>query len=73
MGDPASALSVLSHPDTEAVTTWLFRNLRFLCEEIGAARPPSDTMGAMLSGMFPADGSGDKTENLSSRLPYSDL
>ncbi|GAB1293776.1 Fanconi anemia group A protein homolog [Apodemus speciosus] len=40
-----------SHPDTEAVTTWLFRNLRFLCEQMGAARPTSDTTGAMLSGL----------------------
>ncbi|XP_052023161.1 Fanconi anemia group A protein isoform X2 [Apodemus sylvaticus] len=40
-----------SHPDTEAVTTWLFRNLRFLSEQIGAARPSSDTMAAMLSGL----------------------
>uniref|UniRef100_A0ABK0LRP5 FA complementation group A n=1 Tax=Rattus norvegicus TaxID=10116 RepID=A0ABK0LRP5_RAT len=40
-----------SHPDTEAMTTWLFRNLRFLCELIGASCPSSDTVEAMLSGL----------------------
>ncbi|XP_028608601.1 Fanconi anemia group A protein [Grammomys surdaster] len=40
-----------SHPDTEAMTTWLFKNLRFLCEQIGASCPSSDTVEAMLSGL----------------------
>ncbi|XP_031197586.1 Fanconi anemia group A protein isoform X2 [Mastomys coucha] len=40
-----------SHPDTEAMALWLFRNLRFLCEQIGACCPSSDTMEAMLSGL----------------------
>jgi hypothetical protein len=55
MGNPASVLLVPSHPDSEAMAMWLFRNLRSLCEQIGASCPSPDTTEAMLSGMFIAD------------------
>ncbi|XP_076772130.1 Fanconi anemia group A protein isoform X2 [Arvicanthis niloticus] len=35
-----------SHPDTEAMTMWLFKSLRFLCEQIGASCPSSGAVGA---------------------------
>uniref|UniRef100_A0A8C6H794 Fanconi anemia, complementation group A n=1 Tax=Mus spicilegus TaxID=10103 RepID=A0A8C6H794_MUSSI len=40
-----------SHPDSEAMAMWLFRNLRSLCEQIGASCPSPDTTEAMLSGL----------------------
>lgn len=40
-----------SHPDTQAMTMWLFRNLCILCEQIDAPSPSSDTTKAMLSGI----------------------
>ncbi|KAL1784773.1 hypothetical protein HispidOSU_020115 [Sigmodon hispidus] len=39
-----------SHPDPQTMTTWLFRNLCVLCEQMEASSPPSDTTKAMLSG-----------------------
>ncbi|CAH7046238.1 Fanca [Phodopus roborovskii] len=41
-----------SHPDTQAMTMWLFRNLCILCEQIEAPSPSSDTTKAMLSGFM---------------------
>ncbi|KAK7801790.1 hypothetical protein U0070_027511 [Myodes glareolus] len=38
------------HPDMQAMTTWLFRNLCALCEQIEMPSPPSDATKAMLSG-----------------------
>ncbi|XP_028736731.1 Fanconi anemia group A protein [Peromyscus leucopus] len=39
-----------SHPDMQAMTMWLFRNLCILCEQMEASCPSSDTTKAMLSG-----------------------
>ncbi|ERE80630.1 putative Fanconi anemia group A protein like protein [Cricetulus griseus] len=39
-----------SHPDTQTMTMWLFRNLCILCEQIDASSPSSDTTNTMLSG-----------------------
>ncbi|XP_051024574.1 Fanconi anemia group A protein [Acomys russatus] len=39
-----------SHPDTQTMTTWLFRNLRFLCEQTDASCPSADVTEAMLAG-----------------------
>ncbi|XP_057609613.1 Fanconi anemia group A protein [Chionomys nivalis] len=39
-----------SHPDMQAMTTWLFRNLCALCEQIEMPSPSSDATKAMLSG-----------------------
>ncbi|XP_063103921.1 Fanconi anemia group A protein isoform X9 [Cavia porcellus] len=38
-----------SHPDVQAVTAWLFRNLRLLCEQMEVSCPSDDTTKAMLS------------------------
>lgn len=43
-------LCVPSHPDVQAVTAWLFRNLRLLCEQMEVSCPSDDTTKAMLSG-----------------------
>ncbi|XP_052583283.1 Fanconi anemia group A protein isoform X1 [Peromyscus californicus insignis] len=39
-----------NHPDTKAMTMWLFRNLCILCEQMEASCPSSDATKAMLSG-----------------------
>ncbi|XP_021486884.1 Fanconi anemia group A protein isoform X2 [Meriones unguiculatus] len=39
-----------SHPDMEAMTTWLFRNLCCLCEQTEAPCPSPDITEAMLAG-----------------------
>ncbi|XP_073911552.1 Fanconi anemia group A protein isoform X4 [Castor canadensis] len=38
-----------SHPDVQAVTTWLFKNLCLLCEQTGASYPSDSVARAMLA------------------------